>query len=117
MLLTIITILIGSFFGIHLLFYIFKVKPAPSSSAILHGFFVVAGLILLFVPEGKWSKGIILTSSLILFIAAAASGLILEFLNIDKSAAASKLWAVVHTLISVASVILLIAYTSGAHDW
>lgn len=117
MLLTIITVLIGSFFGIHLLFYIFKVKPVPSASAILHGFFAAAGLILLFFPEGKWSKGIVLTSSLILFIAAAATGLILEFLNIDQSAAASKLWAVVHTLVSIASVVLLIAYTSGAHDW
>lgn len=115
--LIIIALVLGSLFGVHALFKIFKVKPAPAFSVLVHGLLAVMGMLLLFVPDGKWSHGAMYTFGLILLIAATITGVVLEFFKIEKSAVKSKIYAVVHTALSAAGVILLIVYVVQTKSW
>lgn len=115
--LIIIALVIGSLFGIHALFMIFKVKPVPVFSALIHGLLAALGLLLLFVPQGKWNHGAVYTLGLLLLIASTITGVVLEFMKIENSALKSKIYAVVHTALSAAGVILLIAYVVHTGSW
>lgn len=113
----IIALVLGSLFGIHALFMIFKVKPVPVFSALIHGLLAAVGLILLFVPQGKWDHGAVYTLGLILLIASTITGVVLEFLKVENSAVKSKIYAVVHTALSAAGVVLMIAYVVHSGSW
>ncbi len=115
--LIIIALVLGSLFGIHALFKIFNLKPVPVFSALIHGLLALLGMVLLFVPQGKWSHGAVFTIGLLLLIAATITGVALEFMKIENSAVKSKIYAAVHTVLSAAGLILIIAYVVHTGSW
>jgi hypothetical protein len=117
MTLIIASLILGSVFGFHLLLNIIRVKPTQALSAIVHGFLVAVGLILLFVQQGKWSHGSIYSFSLILFIASTITGVALEFMTIENSALKSKIYSIVHTAVSILGLLLIVIWTINSNSW
>lgn len=117
MTLIIISLILGSIFGFHLIFNIYRLKPTPSASAIIHGLLAAVGLLVLFVQGSKWDNGTVYSIALILFIFSAVTGVALEFMTIDNSALKVKMYSLIHSIASASGLVLLILWTINTHNW
>jgi hypothetical protein len=96
----------GAFFGFHLLIHILKNKPTPKTSIVFHSFFVIIGMVLVFMARAEGEQGL-LSTSLILFSLAAAGGVTMVFLDVVKKSKPPAFLAIGHMLLALSGVICL----------
>jgi hypothetical protein len=96
---------LGALIGMYLLALVLQKKETPKFVALIHGVFVVAGLILLFIYNSQHPG---FTEAIVLFIIAAAGGLAL--ITRDLTGKPLPRWlAIGHGLIAVVGFIFLLA--------
>ena len=98
---------LSAILGMVLLTFVLQGKETPKGIVFSHGPLAVAGLILLIIYAFKESPGPI--EAIILFIIAAAGGLIMVFKDLTGKSV-PKWLAVIHGLIAVTGFIFLLAF-------
>lgn len=98
---------LGAIIGMYLLALVLQNKETPKAVALIHGAFVVVALIMLIVYITKNTPGPV--ESLVLFIIAAAGGLVVGYRDFTGKKI-PKWLAVAHGLIAVTGFIFLLAF-------
>jgi hypothetical protein len=99
---------LAALLGLFLLTFVLKGKETPKAVVFTHGPLAVVGLVLLLIYAFKHTPGPI--ESIVLFVMAAAGGLIMVFKDLTGKVV-PKWLAVVHGLIAVAGFVFLLAFT------
>jgi hypothetical protein len=101
---------LGAIVGLYLLTLILQSKETPKAIVLLHGVFVVIALVMLIIYTTRNTPGPL--ESLVLFIIAAAGGLVVAYKDFTGQKIPRWL-AVVHGVIALGGFIFLLAFTLG----
>ena len=99
---------LGAVVGMYLLSFVLRSKETPKVAVVIHGLFVAVALVMLIYYNMNNGPG--LSETIVIFILAAASGLVLVVRDFSKKSL-PKWLAVGHGLIAVVGFLFLLAYT------
>lgn len=106
---SLVLLLIGALFGVHLITRILQNKPTVKTSIFFHTLFVLSGVSLLFITWSNTENQLI-NLSLLFFILAALGGITMVYMDVVKKIKPPAILAIGHMLLAVTGVTILAIY-------